>query len=1069
MLALHLFLATGVRAEHLPVKTYTIADGLAHDEITRIVQDSHGFLWFCTIDGVSRFDGYRFTSYTAKDGLASSYVEDILESRDGYYWIATAAGVSRFNPRAGAQGEAHAPRDKADAMFTSYRISSDAQVNVSVLYEDREGRLWVGTSGGLFSLERGNDAGGYAFRRVELGVKSRSEEVMEVNALAEDGEGSLWIGTTEGLVRRTPDGRMIHYRLVPAESTDYIWALLADAEGRLWVGHQTGLFMLRPLPAAQAGAGDGLSESALSLEREGAALATARTQPGGLNLPAFGAARRFTTADGLPHNNVHALHQSSDGRVWLGTVGGGLTVFDGSGFRSYTAAQGLSNRIVALAEDHDGNMWVGTQANGAMKIARNGFLSYAEADGLGHPEIVQIYEDRAGELVVISSKWTINRLDGDRFKALRPNLPQQIIDSSSGRWVIIQDHLGEWWVATNRGLYRFPNVSRLEDLARVSPLAVYTTRDGLADNYISRLFEDSRGDIWISSFNPPVMLTRWERSTNTLHRYSEKDGLPVNNWTNVFIEDQSGTLWIGLHNGGLARYRDGRFEIFGAAEGIPMGLEQGLYFDRAGRLWLATRGPGIGRIDKPWAARPVSAPFISAASLSSENLRCFVEDQWGNVYIGTARGVERLSPATDRVKHYTTDDGLISSEVTVAFRDRRGALWFGTRGGLSRLVPEADTVQAPPPVYISGMRVGGVRHAISELGETEVKGLVFEASQNQIEIDFFGLGFAAGESLRYQYMLEGVDHTWSAPTDQRTVTASLAPGHYLFRVRAVSADGLTTARPATVSFTILTPVWRRWWFVMLCALVAGVIAYAIYRYRVRRAIELERVRTRIATDLHDDMGASLSQIAILSEVASARVERDNSTVREPLTMIAETSREMVGSMSDIVWAINPERDHLSDLTQRMRRFAGDILNARDIDFRFRVPAQDERDIKLGADVRREIYLIFKESVNNLAKHSGCTEAELEFKVEGGWIIIRVSDNGRGFDADVGGVEPDGMGGHGLNSLRRRALALGGSFRVESERGRGTRVVLRVPVTGRPPLSWKRFLRKYVGRNGGERV
>jgi signal transduction histidine kinase len=153
----------------------------------------------------------------------------------------------------------------------------------------------------------------------------------------------------------------------------------------------------------------------------------------------------------------------------------------------------------------------------------------------------------------------------------------------------------------------------------------------------------------------------------------------------------------------------------------------------------------------------------------------------------------------------------------------------------------------------------------------------------------------------------------------------------------------------------------------------------------------------------------------------------------------------------------------------MRRFAGDILNARDIDFRFRAPAQEERDIKLGADVRREIYLIFKESVNNLAKHSGCTEAELEFKVEGGWIIIRVSDNGRGFDANGGEGQTDGMGGHGLNSLRRRARSLGGSFRVESERGRGTRVMLRVPVTGRPPVGWKRFLHKYVGRNGGEDV
>jgi signal transduction histidine kinase len=373
--------------------------------------------------------------------------------------------------------------------------------------------------------------------------------------------------------------------------------------------------------------------------------------------------------------------------------------------------------------------------------------------------------------------------------------------------------------------------------------------------------------------------------------------------------------------------------------------------------------------------------------------------------------------------------------------------------------------QASPPVLISGMRIAGVPYPVSELGATEVTGLELGADQNQIEIDFFGLGFATGESLRYQYMFEGMDSDWSAPTDQRTVTANLSPGKYRFRVRAISADGLTTERPATVSFTILTPLWRRWWFLLLCAIIIAVAGNSIYRYRVARAIELERVRTRIATDLHDDMGASLSQIAILSEVASQRVEKGNSPVREPLTMIADTSREMVGSMSDIVWAINPERDHLSDLTQRMRRFAGDILGARDIDFEFRAPASD-KDIKLGADMRREIYLIFKESVNNLVKHSHCTEAELEFNLEGGWIIIKVSDNGRGFDVEQhgNGVPHDSMGGHGLNSLRKRAASLGGRFKIESARGRGTAVTLKVPASGRPPFNLKRYLHKYVGRS-----
>jgi ligand-binding sensor domain-containing protein/signal transduction histidine kinase len=1049
LMSLLLSAATGARAEQLPVKTYTIADGLAHDEIRKIFQDSHGFLWFCTTDGLSRFDGYRFTTYTAKNGLAFSYVSDMLESRSGVYWISTnGGGVSRFDPSASARAGANAS-GKADALFITYQISDDSNANkVNAVYEDHSGNIWVGTDNGLFRLDGGNVGG--TFKQVELGIRSRSDQVLEVEAMVEDIEGSLWAGTGQGLVRITPDGRALHYPLDPAQSVDYVWSLFTDKDGRVWAGHQSGLLVFKPEPAAQASADNDFSGRVQIKKQAGQAQ---RLQTAPLSLPAApGEARWYTVADGLSHNNVHALYQSADGRMWIGTQGGGLNVFDGERFRNYRAAQGLSNKIEALAEDRDGNLWVGTQASGAMKIARSGLLSYGEMDGLGNPEIVSIFESRAGELIVISSKWTVNRFDGGRFTTARLNLPQKILDSSSGRWVIIQDHLGEWWAATNQGLYRFPFVNRIEDLARVRPLAAYTTREGLADNYISRLFEDSHGDIWIGTFNPPETLTRWERATNTFHRYSEKDGIPPLNWANVFAEDTAGNLWIGLHNGGMMRYRNNRFETFGEAEGVPIGLTSGLYFDRAGRLWLAVRARETGRIDNPTGEHPRAVAFTASEKLSSESLWCFTEDDWGNIYIGTARGIDRLNPATSQIKHFTTADGLIKSEVTRAFRDRSGTLWFGTPEGLSRLTPEQERAASPPHVLISGLRISGVPYPISELGTTEVSGLELEADQNQIEIDFFGLSFSAGESLHYQYMIEGVNRDWSAPTDQRTITANVRPGSYRFLVRAISADGHVTDKPAVISFTIFPPIWQRWWFIALVALLVGTLAYTLYRYRVAQLLKLERVRTRIATDLHDDIGASLSQIAILSEVVSQRVGTEASPVTEPLSMIAGTSREMVDAMSDIVWAINPKRDHLSDLSQRMRRFASDILSARDIRFSFHAP-DAEKKLRLGTDLRREVYLIFKESVNNMVKHANCTEADLLFQIEHGWLTIKVSDNGEGFDVDAAtNGDHHGMGGHGLASMQKRAEAMGGSYKIESKKNQGTTVTLHVPLTGRPKKS-----------------
>ena len=1047
LMSLLLIASTGARAEQLPVKTYTIADGLAHDEIRKIFQDSHGFLWFCTTDGLSRFDGYRFTTYTAKNGLAFSYISDMLESHSGVYWISTnGGGVSRFDPSASARAGVTAG-GKTDPLFITYQISDDSNANkVNTVYEDHSGNIWAGTDNGLFRLDAGNVGG--TFRQIELGIRSRSDQVLEVEAIIEDGEDSLWVGIGQGLVRITPDGRTLHYPLDPAQSVDYVWSLFSDKAGRVWAGHQSGLLVFKPEPAAQASPDNDFSRRVQIKKQTGQAQ---QSQTANLSLPAaIGEARWYTVADGLSHNNVHALYQSADGRMWIGTVGGGLNVFDGERFRNYRAAQGLSNKIEALAEDRDGNLWVGTQASGAMKIARSGLLSYGEKDGLGNPEIVSIFESRARELIVISSKWTVNRFDGERFVSARLNLPQKILDSSSGRWVIIQDHLGEWWAATNQGLYRFPNVNRIEDLARVRPLDAYTTHEGLAENYISRLFEDSHGDIWIGTFNTSETLTRWERATDTFHRYSEKDGIPPLNWANVFTEDTAGNLWIGLHNGGMMRYRNNRFETFGEAEGVPLGLTSGLYVDSAGRLWIAVRARETGRINDPTGEHPRAAAFIASEKLSSESLWCFTEDSWGNIYLGTARGIDRLNPATSQIKHFTTADGLIKSEVTKAFRDRSGTLWFGTPEGLSRLIPEQERAASPPHVLISGLRISGVPYPISELGATEVSGLELESDQNQIEIDFFGLSFSAGESLHYQYMIEGVNRDWSAPTDQRTITANVRPGSYRFLVRAISADGHVTDKPAVISFTIFPPVWQRWWFIALVALLVSALAYTLYRYRVAQLLKLERVRTRIATDLHDDIGASLSQIAILSEVISKRVGKETSPVTEPLSMIAGTSREMVDAMSDIVWAINPKRDHLSDLSQRMRRFASDILSARDIHFSFHAP-DVEKKLRLGTDLRREVYLIFKESVNNMVKHANCTEADLLFQIEHGWLTVKVSDNGEGFDVGAAtNGDHHGMGGHGLASMQKRAEGMGGSYIIESKKNQGTTVTLHVPLTGRRP-------------------
>jgi signal transduction histidine kinase len=349
------------------------------------------------------------------------------------------------------------------------------------------------------------------------------------------------------------------------------------------------------------------------------------------------------------------------------------------------------------------------------------------------------------------------------------------------------------------------------------------------------------------------------------------------------------------------------------------------------------------------------------------------------------------------------------------------------------------------------------------LGTSEIVGPELGANQNHIQIDFFGLSLGVGETLRYQFKLEGATADWSAPTDQRSVNyPNLPPGPYRFFVRAVSAEGSLSQSPAMVSFRVLPPVWQRWWFVLMALILIAIPTMAVARYRhqqmkaVREAeeasrksreerlIELEQVRRRIATDLHDDIGSSLSQVYLLSEVVRQRVDPEDSEVTEPLAMISSASEEMVSSMSDIVWAINPKKDHLNDLTQRMRRFASDVLTARNITFEFSEPAEED-DVQLGANIRREVFLIFKESVNNLVRHSACTEAEIDFQISRGTLKLRVRDNGKGFDTSQDSE------GHGLSSMRQRAEGIGGRLEMSSTKGEGTTVKLEIPGSaGVPP-------------------
>ena len=952
------FLIIVVSAEQLPVRVYTTADGLGSSSIVHIMRDSRGFLWFCTRDGLSRFDGVRFTTYGIGQNPSYPTINQILETSHNGYLIATnGGGIYRFSPNAASSPAGPGNEPDGRSTLNAKKISD---FGAAILYEDRQGSLWA-AGDGLYQLEATGN--GLSFHRVNLNIPERPGRNFAVLGLQEAKDGSFWLITTGSATRRLPDGRTIQYVLSTTSGENAVTSLEEDRDGRIWIGDQEGLYVLRPEPLAS------LSGLGHYTERR---LPRAKTNIGSLDAGRLlrlreGEAIHFDTSDGSGRNPVRGLLQTSDGRMWL-AGDWGLTVFDGERFRSYNNARGMKEENGGvLAEDIEGNIWIGNQSGGARKIITNGMTIFDRSDGLGELRIHAIDEDQQGDLYVVNGEYFISRFDEKGFITVRPNLPTDIGFGWTSN-VGFTDSRYSWWIPTNLGLYRFSSIRRLEEIARRQAI-VYTERNGLKASRPYGVFEDSNSDIWISTrseYQGAGGLTLWQRSTNAFRVFSEQDGLPPLLIASAFAEDKAGNLWLGFYEGGLARYTDGRFTVFTIADGVPNGSITSLYLDRADRLWIASSMGGLSRVEDPVATTPTFETYTTADGLSSNNVRCIVDDLAGNIYAGTVRGIDRLSAANGHIHHYGLAEGLTDDLVNVAFRDRRGALWFGTPQGLSRLLPELERVRSAPPILINGLHIAGVKQPVLELGQWKISELELDHTQNNIQVDFFSLDFSLGENIRYQFKLEGADSDWSSPSRQRTVTyPNIAPGDYRFLVRAVNPDGIASASPAFVPFKILPPIWLRWWFLTLTVLVLSTLIYASYRYRLTKLLEIERTRTRIATDLHDDIGASLSRIAMLSEVVKRQSDRANPTSVKRLTQIADNARDLVDSMSDIVWSIDPRRDSLSSVLARVRSFAADTLGECGVKWTLEV-SPELGEIYLSSEKRRGLYLILKEAIINIA-------------------------------------------------------------------------------------------------------
>lgn len=983
--------ASAAAGYRLPVRIYTTLDGLPLNTIKKILSDKSGALWFATDQGIARFDGLEFSRFGTAEGLVSERVNGLAQTPDGSLWAASGRGLYRFAPEEGPSGRflrgaAGAPEEDFEEVAV-----------------DQSGILWAGSEHGLWRVLRS----GASWVAEEVRPAPSEGFAGGVSALAPARDGGIWVGTMQaGLYRIVGRSATEHYAVRDGLPSRNITSILEEQDGAVEVGTTRGLVGLEPAPTGK--------RRAIPL---------------------------LMSADGV---RIRTLLRDRLGRLWAGTSRGLAHRGSDGRWEIFGKANGLADsEVTALALDSGGNVWVGTESGGACRIAAYGFLTFSQDDGLDTGRVAQILRDSDGALCVVTTgdqRMRVHRLQPDgRFRPyeIRYGPDPQPPFSWGRNQILLHARDRRWWVPTQHGLYRFPPSGTLEGLMRSRPEAHYGRGNGLAGNDIYAIFEDGRGDVWISNTDAGSWgLAVWRCATGEVIRVGGEAP-----WAGRFTDapssfgaDRSGNVWIGSSRGQLARCRNGQFDFFGEADGVPAGQITSIYSDLRGALWISSTRGGVARIENPSADRPTVAPAAGGDLLSSRVTYCFAEDEAGGLYVGTAAGVDRIDLIRGTVRRFTAVDGLPTGVVQEVLHAEDGSLWFGTLQGLARLPPGAPPSGAGGSVYVRAISVGGRSRRLSPLGERRVSGLRMTGPSEPLDVQYSAIDFRPGLLPQFEYRMDG--GAWRR-TRQRSLTfVALPEGRHRIEIRSLESAG-QAARPAVVEVEVLPPFWRRGWFLLLAGAAVASAAFAGHRIRVSQILRLERVRAGIARDLHDDVGAGLSRVAILSEVLGkgpAIGPKEAGLLRE----IASTSRELIAAMSDIVWANDPRNDSLASLVARLREFAEDIFPPLGIDHRFWAPA-DLSAIPVNSDRRRDLFLILKEAIHNAARHGKPSRVEIAIELDGRSLFARVEDDGSGFDTSRR------RSGHGLGNMRARAERLRAAFEIASTPGNGTRVELRAEL------------------------
>jgi ligand-binding sensor domain-containing protein/signal transduction histidine kinase len=962
------------------------------------------------------------------EGLPENTVYGLARDEVGYLWVATHGGLARFD---GVRFEE----------FSLTHLPGVPNRVVRALFRDRAGRLWLGMDRGpVVCVDRD---------KVRVYGEREGLPDLRITGFVEEASGAVWVMYASGSWARIEGNRVER----SAEGTDRPGGrvvLATDRKGRLWAaqGPWVGLMengelrvqfeLGEPVECLAGGRTDGLW------------LGTAR------GLYRFTPGREpdlmFRWPAGARSWVPRLLWEDQAGGVWVGTGTAGLGRYGQGGWEWVPTSH---PEILCLAEDHEGNLWVGTAGGGLNRLRPRRIELWGTDHGLPFAAVRSVCEDTEGRLWVVTMDGQLVRERDGGWEALtqRQDWP------GGGAVCVAADPAGGVWVGTReRGLYRW----------RDGWVRVLRRSDGLWDHAIRSLCPAGPEEVWIAGGARP-----WIQHWRDGHWQTFE--LPAGTRSiRAMTTDSAGRLWIGTADGLLLRVENGRLRnetvpVEGRTPSIRC-----LHSTPDGSLWIGYAGYGLG-----WWKDGRWTRLTTAHGLGEDYISQIISDGEGRLWFGGNRGVFQASlmdltaaaAGTGYVHSisYGRSEGLPALPATydsapAAVRRRDGRVVIATRLGLAVIHPGALARDAaPPPVVLERITVDDRTVALYDsrfplrvyegAPPTDLRGwsgeLRLPPGPRKVEFAFTALTYAAPENVHFRYRLDVFDDAWvEAGTRRVAGYPRLPPGRYRFRVAAVTAAGVWSESEAGVTFVVRPFPWQTWWFqagamVVLTLVLAGAVRWVSFRRLRRRLRELEhqtallRERARIAKDIHDDVGASLTRIALLCDLAQQG--RSEPAEGPLLSRIATTARQAVRSLDEIVWAVNPRNDTLAQMIDYTGQYAVDYLHAAGIRCRLELP-DPVPERPMAPDLRHHCFLAVKEALHNVVKHAGATEVRLCARVEPEGLYWEIQDDGRGFDSGPPGAGSDGLG----NMQQRMAEVGGGRCEIHSRPGCGTNVRLFVP-------------------------